>query len=477
MSRFYDLYGLNREFIPENEYTATETNLFSTGNYIPLSILSYIKKYITLPFEELARYGFSQNAGAPNYRNDRSMKRLRDRVKQFIDFVFYHEWKHHHQNISNVRDYLIAIIYPCIINEMIAHCEKENNAQRRAFFIKETIRMFHPPHSHFDSEAFYLDGKLVYDAIDKDIDLIIQMSESERKEWLSTILATPRIPLSDTSQWKRLLAMGSEIYGTHDVLGEMQDEYETEFETRDTGGGPLTVYGTTKSSIPVTIYGEEHVLTSNTFYRSNHFTKRTDYTVWVEHDALQCSVTEQDKHMFYKSKGLEWVWYRRVTLGLPVECIDIRIKIGLPQPWKEDALRFVVGIPTLYNKPEAYEIQHQYIQQYRLNEPTGFLAYVENMMTIYRTAVAEIMNVSLSDSYRYYMTALEEQIATITSIVTKDKPLVSILVVDKDAEDYEDRVEPTRIDSTIFHEEQKKYNTKYVAISFISRRCSCNEST
>jgi len=85
----------------------------------------------------------------------------------------------------------------------------------------------------------------------------------------------------------------------------------------------------------ITIYGETHNNINQSFYESLNL---SDKTIWVEHSTLLCDLLPEQEVLFENAKGLEWIWFTRTKTKQPVECIDVRIEIGLLSRIEEIAL-------------------------------------------------------------------------------------------------------------------------------------------
>jgi len=255
---------------------------------------------------------------------------------------------------KTIEDHLSAMVYAILLKKMVAHAQAATPA-KQPFWIRETIRTFHPPHTRFsESPPEYR----IYPAMD--VNKIIKynanknntMNEQEWIEWFTATVSS-QISLYDSREWHEIIEMGEKLYGG-DPLAAMQHEYEelkiARSEEELKGITPLEVHGTIRNlqhvEIPVVIYGEVHNRIDNHFYKKKSFDEMRHTNIWVEHAMQYCALKPGEDVLFKNAKGSEWVWFHRVKKGLPVTCIDNRMFLGLPNALMENVLRFVAGLPT-----------------------------------------------------------------------------------------------------------------------------------
>jgi hypothetical protein len=259
--------------------------------------------------------------------------------------------------------------------------------------------------------------------------------------------------------------MACELYGIFDTLSKdeyevmqqvvfeiMQREYDIEHEKekkrqeeiRIQKMTPLLVHGTTRTGIPVTIYGEIHKKINNKHYQDAHFDTRKDVTVWVEHGIENCSVKPHEEPMFAEAKGAEWVWFRRVKNGLPVTCIDIRSSKGLPIALLEDALRDVGGLPTLYEDPTYVALRTHFILEHDMGHPLGLFKFISTIFNSYKELKQIIQ--PIKELFGQYIKVIMQQMQSALKMLSQDLPNVRISLLDEYNRTFE---------STTFHEELK----------------------
>jgi len=254
-----------------------------------------------------------------------------------------------------IENHISAMIYGIILKKMVAHAKQAPTATKQQFWIRETIRTFHPPRTRFSEHH---PDYMIYPAMDANkvikynVDKNNSMNEEEWIEWF-TAMVSSKISLYDSKEWHEMIRMGKQLYG-EDPIVAMQKEYDElkilRREEENKGITPLEVRGIIRNKhnveVPVVIYGEVHNRIDNHFYKKKSFNEARNITIWVEHDMQHCTLKPEEEGMFTHAKGLEWVWFTRVKRGLPVTCIDNRAFIGLPMAIMENVLRFVAGLAT-----------------------------------------------------------------------------------------------------------------------------------
>lgn len=360
-----------------------------------------------------------------------------------------------------ISSYLEAMIYPCMLSTMLERCQEERDEDNRYFLVKETIRTFHPPQTRFSDEESFLDKKMVYRMTGMDMNDLLLLFESEETqeeqgfdedEWMQAFdrAIGQKTPLSTTFGWRQCIRMAADFYNLFErlfkqginvmqqgVFDAMQQDYDREKEEEATRREelriqkmtPLVVHGTTPSDIPVTIYGEIHNNITNKRYIEEQFHERTNITVWVEHAEQYCSVAPHEEPMFAEAKGLEWVWFQRVKAGLPVQCIDIRSSLGLPNALLEDALREVGGLVPLYTDPLRVALRTQFIKEHNMGHPLGLFKFMTTVLSSYKNARKIIQ--PIREVFGQYMSILKQQLQSVIKMASEEVPLVPISVTNE----------------------------------------------
>ena len=95
---------------------------------------------------------------------------------------------------------------------------------------------------------------------------------------------------------------------------------------------PIVVSGKHRRT-PLLIFGEVHNDIDNRFYENLDL---RGCTVFVEHATVLSEMSSADKERLLSLvKGIDWIWYKHSVLKRQVQCIDIRIEIGLPTAIEE----------------------------------------------------------------------------------------------------------------------------------------------
>jgi hypothetical protein len=285
-----------------------------------------------------------------------------------------------------IIEYVGAIVYGVLIKEMMFYTESQTD-KMYPFVLREAIRMFDPPKTQYTSEP---DLIMIYPDADMkklyDVETMNNNAYNEWASWYENMIAE-KIPLLESRSWMQLLHFGRDYFG-RDPIEVLQQEYNKK-AAKFAGYTPLEVHGvitnTTGKEIQVVIYGEIHNQIDNQFYKKQSFDQRKDKTVWVEHNATTPILKPGEEALFTRAKGSEWVWFHRVQKGLPVTCIDIRMKLGLPSAVMEDALRIVVRIPSIYKDPVIVGIRNHYIQTHNLQDIHVFMRYLAQIIKIYKS--------------------------------------------------------------------------------------------
>jgi hypothetical protein len=125
---------------------------------------------------------------------------------------------------------------------------------------------------------------------------------------------------------------------------------------------PLVLQSKTAKGAPVTLYGEDHAHINNHFYQALNLSGQI---VLVEHSTLFPTCKPHERKLFAKAKGSEWVWFTRISNGLPVICMDNRLENGFLSAYEETALE-TLPLPVLLEIAVAImrillRIKHQFL--------------------------------------------------------------------------------------------------------------------
>jgi hypothetical protein len=129
---------------------------------------------------------------------------------------------------------------------------------------------------------------------------------------------------------------------------------------------PLVVSGDYNGT-SITIYGEIHDNINQSFYESLNLSGKN---IWVEHSTVLCDLLPEQEFLFENAKGLEWIWFTQTKTEQPVECIDVRIEIGLLSRIEELTLLRELG------SVETHEMMS--------NAIISLITSFQRMMTIFR---------------------------------------------------------------------------------------------
>ena len=151
----------------------------------------------------------------------------------------------------------------------------------------------------------------------------------------------------------------------------------------------------------ITIYGEIHNTINQSFYESLDL---SDKTIWVEHSTLLCDLLPEQEVLFENAKGLEWIWFTRTKTKQPVECIDVRIEIGLLSRMEELALlRELTSVETheMMNDAIIYLITsfQRMITIFRDEDPTWELITVLEPIASRMNALAKSILIRFSEPH------------------------------------------------------------------------------